>query len=147
MCVKNGNALFCFYKNVRKKRERTFLCNKKPKGEKHVDQPYLKELGKRLLLCRTQKDLSRKDLGILAGIPTATVLQMEQGEEVSLETIVKICKALHCSTDYLLTGALGIPEWTALQRKLAHLPEQSADNMQKIFQALWESCPKSVEKY
>lgn len=112
-----------------------------------MEQPYLKELGNRLLLCRMKKDISRKDLGILAGVQTATILKMEQGEEVSLETIVKICNALHCSTDYLLTGNLGFPEWIALNRKMMHLPEQGTENIQKIFRALWESSPKSVEKF
>ncbi len=110
-------------------------------------EPYLKEVGNRLLHCRSQRDLSRKDLATLAGIPTATVLKIEQGEEgVKLETIIKVCKALHCSTDYLLTGELGFLEWEALNRKMMCLPEQSDENMRKIFRALWESSPKSVQR-
>ena len=112
-----------------------------------MKESYLKQVGNRLLHCRSQKDLSRKDLAALAGIPTATVLKIEQGEEeVGIETIIKVCAALHCSTDYLLTGELGSLEWAALNRKIMSLPEQSDENMRKIFRALWESSPKSVQR-
>ena len=47
----------------------------------------------RLLL---EKNIQKKELGILAGLSKGTIDRMVQGKNVSIETLAKICMALDC---------------------------------------------------
>ena len=47
----------------------------------------------RLLL---ERDIQKKELGILAGLSKGTIDRMVQGKNVSIETLAKICVALDC---------------------------------------------------
>ena len=47
----------------------------------------------RLLL---EKNIQKKELGILAGLSKGTIDRMVQGKNVSIETLAKICVALDC---------------------------------------------------
>lgn len=51
-----------------------------------------KKLWKRLI----DKDMLKKDLQKAAGISWASVTKMSKGEAVSMEILMKVCKALHC---------------------------------------------------
>ena len=42
------------------------------------------------------KDMKKKDLLATAGISWASVTKLSKGETVSMEVLIKICKALNC---------------------------------------------------
>lgn len=42
------------------------------------------------------KDMKKKDLQAAAGISWASVTKLSKGEVVSMEVMVKVCKALDC---------------------------------------------------
>ena len=52
-----------------------------------------KKLWKLLL----DKDMKKKDLLATAGISWASVTKLSKGETVSMEVLMKICKALDCN--------------------------------------------------
>ena len=52
---------------------------------------------KKLWKLLIDKDMKKKDLQATAGISWASVTKMSKGEYVSLEVIVKVCKALDCN--------------------------------------------------
>ena len=52
---------------------------------------------KRLWKLLIDKDMKKKDLQVLAGISWASVTKMSKGENVSMEVLLKVCKALNCN--------------------------------------------------
>lgn len=51
---------------------------------------------KKLWKMLIDKDMLKKDLQKTAGISWASVTKMSKGEAVSMEILMKVCKALHC---------------------------------------------------
>jgi len=51
---------------------------------------------KKLWKLLIDKDMKKKDLQALAGISWASVTKLSKGENVSMEVLIKICKALNC---------------------------------------------------
>ncbi len=51
---------------------------------------------KKLWKLLIDKDLKKKDLLSLAGISWSSMTKLSKGETVSMEVLMKICKALEC---------------------------------------------------
>ena len=51
---------------------------------------------KKLWKLLIDKDMKKKDLQALAGISWASVTKLSKGETVSMEVLIKVCKALNC---------------------------------------------------
>ncbi|MCR5335879.1 MAG: helix-turn-helix transcriptional regulator [Synergistes sp.] len=51
---------------------------------------------KKLWKLLIDKDMKKKDLQASAGISWASVTKLSKGETVSMEVLMKICKALEC---------------------------------------------------
>lgn len=51
---------------------------------------------KKLWKLLIDKDMKKKDLQASAGISWTSVTKMSKGETVSLEVLMKVCKALNC---------------------------------------------------
>ena len=52
---------------------------------------------KKLWKLLIDKDMKKKDLLATAGISWASVTKLSKGETVSMEVLMKICKALYCN--------------------------------------------------
>ena len=52
---------------------------------------------KKLWKLLIKKDMKKKDLLATAGISWASVTKLSKGETVSMEVLMKICKALDCN--------------------------------------------------
>ena len=52
---------------------------------------------KRLWKLLIDKDMKKKDLLAAAGISWASVTKLSKGETVSMEVLMKVCKALDCN--------------------------------------------------
>ena len=48
------------------------------------------------------KDMKKKDLEAAAEISNYTITKMNRGENVTVEVIGKICKALNCTPDEIM---------------------------------------------
>ena len=48
------------------------------------------------------KDLKKKDLAEIAGVSTYTINKLNRNENVTVEVLAKICKALDCTMDDIL---------------------------------------------
>jgi len=57
---------------------------------------------KRLWKLLIDKDLKKKDLAELANISQYTVNKMNRGDNVTTDTLAKICKALNCTFDEIM---------------------------------------------
>ncbi len=51
---------------------------------------------KKLWKILIDKDMKKKDLQAAAGISWASVTKLSKGETVSMEVLMKVCKALNC---------------------------------------------------
>lgn len=51
---------------------------------------------KKLWKILIDKDMKKKDLQKAAGVSWASVTKLSKGETVSMDTLIKICKALEC---------------------------------------------------
>lgn len=54
---------------------------------------------KKLWKLLIDKDLKKKDLAAIAGISQYTVTKMSKGENVNLDSLAKVCRALDCGLD------------------------------------------------
>ncbi len=52
---------------------------------------------KKLWKLLIDKDMKKKDLQALAGISWTSVTKLSKGENVSMEVLIKVCKALECN--------------------------------------------------
>lgn len=57
---------------------------------------------KKLWKLLIDKDLKKKDLIDMAGIKQNTIARMSKGENVSAETLARICNALNCGFDDIM---------------------------------------------
>mgnify|MGYP003497260333 FL=1 len=48
------------------------------------------------------KDLKKKDLAKIAGVSTYTINKLNRNENVTVEVLAKICRALDCTMDDIL---------------------------------------------
>ena len=51
---------------------------------------------KKLWKLLIDKDMMKKDLQVAAGISWASVTKLSKGETVSMDVLIKVCKALDC---------------------------------------------------
>ena len=54
---------------------------------------------KKLWKLLIDRNLKKKDLAVIAGISNYTVTKTSKGENVTVDTIGKICKALNCNVE------------------------------------------------
>ena len=57
---------------------------------------------KKLWKMLIDKDMKKKDLVNAANISTYTINKLNRGENVTTDTLAKICKALNCSFDDIM---------------------------------------------
>lgn len=58
---------------------------------------------KRLFKLMIDKDLKKKDLVSKTGIAYSTIRKLENGENVNVEVLEKICRALDCTFDDVIS--------------------------------------------
>ena len=57
---------------------------------------------KKLWKMLIDKDMKKKDLCAKAGISAASITKMSKGENVTVDTLGKICAALNCTIDDIM---------------------------------------------
>ena len=65
---------------------------------------------KRLFKLMIDKDLKKKDLIRMTGISYSTIRKLENGENMNVEVLEKICRALDCSFDNIVE-LLPLDDW------------------------------------
>ncbi len=107
-----------------------------------MEKTYLKEVGERLCRARIRNELSKSNLADLAHVSPHAVKIMERGDTpVGIEDAVKICRALHCSIEYMLTGEIGLEEFIACNQRFMKLEPPDPEKLRAVAQIFWETCP------
>lgn len=88
---------------------------------KRMDQ-LLIEIGDRIRRRRKQLGLTQEDLSNRTDVTTQTISNAELGlKGMRPDTIIRICRALEISTDYLLLGEIGDSDKSLFSERLATL--------------------------
>ncbi len=75
-----------------------------------MEKTQLVEIGQRLRKRRTELGLTREKMAELADIGTGYYGQLEVGtSQMSIDTLVKLSRSMHLSTDYIVFGAEDAP--------------------------------------
>ena len=107
-----------------------------------MEKTYLQQVGERLYQLRSHGLYSRRELAERAGVSIYAVKSMELGKQVtSVEDVVKICKVLGCSMDYVFTGEYGLAEFAKTNQKLLNIDNLRVESLQKMTKAFWSTCP------
>lgn len=83
---------------------------------------YLQQMGMRIAARRKELGFTQEELADMINVSVQTISTTERGKKaLRPENIVKICKALRCTTDYILIGKSmdAVPE--ALNRTYKNL--------------------------
>ena len=83
---------------------------------------YLQQMGMRIAARRKELGFTQEELADMINVSVQTISTAERGKKaLRPENIVKICKALRCTTDYILIGKSmdAVPE--ALNRTYKNL--------------------------
>ena len=84
----------------------------------------LKDMGKRIFDRRKQLNMTQETLAELAHVTPQTTAELGQ-KAMRPETILKVCDALHISTEYLLRGVITETDSSLLMEKISTLtPKQ-----------------------
>ena len=86
----------------------------------------LKDMGKRIFDRRKQLNMTQETLAELAHVTPQPISTAELGQKAMRpETILKVCDALHISTEYLLRGVITEADSSLLMKKISTLtPKQ-----------------------
>ena len=86
----------------------------------------LKDMGKRIFDRRKQLNMPQETLAELAHVTPQPISTAELGQKAMRpETILKVCDALHISTEYLLRGVITETDSSLLMEKISTLtPKQ-----------------------
>ena len=57
---------------------------------------------KKLWKMLIDRDMKKKDLAVLADVSSYTITKMSKGENVTIDTLGKICKVLNCNIEDIL---------------------------------------------
>ena len=57
---------------------------------------------KKLRKLLIDKEIKKKDLAVMADLSPYTIQKLNRGENVNVDSLTKICKALNCSFDDIM---------------------------------------------
>lgn len=107
------------------------------KGESHMTKKELSEIGERLRSKRIALNLTREQFAELADISPSFYGQLEVGgSQMSLDTLLKISKALHVDMEYILLGTVSTDNSKALEPVLELLHNCSARELKLAYEVL-----------
>ncbi len=93
-----------------------------------MNQAVLREIGKRIQSRRRQQGYTQEQLADLMNVSIQMVSNLERGNKaIRIDNLVKLCRILEISTDYILTGQEYGGDLQALAARFAQLSPQQRD--------------------
>lgn len=98
-----------------------------------MEQNLLKNMGKRLSQRRKQLDLTQEQLAEKMDVSIQMISNMELGKKaIRPENLLKVCKILDISSDYVLTGEKGEKETTDIFVKINRLSDKELEIIETL---------------
>lgn len=99
------------------------------------------EMGRRLAERRKQLRLTQDEVAERADLTPQTVSTAERGQKaLRPENLLKLCKTLDISADYLLTGKINGTDLSILSHKTEELSESQFRNLEEIIVNFIQAC-------
>lgn len=97
------------------------------------NEAVLRSIGERISLRRKQMKMTQEELAALMDVSTQMISYAEQGKKaIRPENLIKLCRALDTSADYILTGKAGEAEESRLSAKLSRLSPEELSHVEAI---------------
>ncbi len=104
-----------------------------------VDEKLLKEIGRRIYLRRKELKLTQEQLAEQMEVSIQMISNLELGKKaIRPENIVKVCRVLDISADYILTGERCEWELSGLVQKIAKLSAEDQKLLEKLIDRIAE---------
>ena len=104
-----------------------------------ADEKLLKEIGRRIYLRRKELELTQEQLAEQMEVSIQMISNLELGKKaIRPENIVKVCRVLDISADYILTGERGEWELSSLVQKIAKLSAEDQKLLEKLIDRIAE---------
>lgn len=99
------------------------------------------QIGHRLRERREQAGYTREQLGELCSLSPRFIANIELGDSTfSLDSLMTVCRALSCSSDYLLFGnTVNNGAWAETIDKIQHLDITYKASVEKVLQGMIEA--------
>ncbi len=98
------------------------------------------EIGKRIKETREEAKITREELADKAGISTKFLYEIENGKKgLSAETLLKISRALSCSSDYILTGK-NKEDYDSINKMLESFNKKQLNSISEILRLIYDIC-------
>ena len=106
------------------------------------------EIGARLRAKREQAGYTREQLGELSGLSPRFIANIEFGDSTfSLDSLMKMCRVLSCSSDFLLFGnSIDNTAWSETTDMLQQLDLKYREPVSRIFRSVLETIAVASEK-
>ena len=102
------------------------------------------EIGKRVRFQREKMGYSREDLSELIEISSRFLADIELGAKgMSFQTLIRLSRELHVSTDYLLFGAREDNDNAAIHTLIANIDKQFYPELEQLLLAYQRTIQKS----
>lgn len=105
------------------------------------------QIGRRLREKREQSGYTREKLGELCSLSPRFIANIELGDSTfSLDSLMTVCRALSCSSDYLLFGdSIDNDAWSETISKIVQLDVKYQEPVSKTLQGLLEAIIKAEQ--
>ncbi len=99
------------------------------------------QIGRRVREMREQAGYTREKMGELCNLSPRFIANVELGDATfSLESLIKVCRVLSCSSDYILFGnSIDTEAWADIIVKLQQIDLKYQEPVAKALQCMIES--------
>lgn len=113
-----------------------------------VDEITKLQIGRRLREKREEAGYTRENLGELCNLSPRFIANIELGDSTfSLDSLMSVCRALSCSSDFLLFGnSLNAGAWSETTARLSQLDVLYQPAVNKALQGIIEAIILSERK-
>ena len=102
-----------------------------------ADDMLLKDIGKRISSRRKALDITQEQLAEMMDVSVQMISNLEQGKKaIRPENLVKVCKSLGVSADYILFGEKSDREIDAFYEKYSQLTSEKQNLIESLVNEL-----------
>lgn len=110
-----------------------------------MDDTFLADMGQRLALRRKQLRMTQEETANKAELTVQVVSNSELGKTaLRPENMLKLCRALEISADYLLTGEISDKDAVMIDQKVGSLTPRQFQFLEDVIRNFLDLCEEGV---
>ncbi len=100
-----------------------------------MNEQMLKQIGKRIQNRRKQLGYTQEKLAEMMNVSIQMISNLERGNKsIRIDNLIRLCKILGVSTDYILTGQDSLQNPSSFSNRLAMLSDSQRDMIEVLVQ-------------